>query len=373
MTIHKFFRLFSLTVASLFWASCSDSDPQFYYPQSAKLDPSEDVGEDSSSSETSDAESSSSAETESSSAESVESSSSAGNPPESSSETPTSSSANSSSSGVSSSSESERYILAKDSSVTCVKESQMFPSTSCQTSSDSYTCDDYKKYLGKDTSVTERVLNKWEDALEFCGAISEMPSVVYGVFPPACNPNAVYLSSVLKCSNDSTYRYYQLDGNLAYRNTQEYNEAHGISSSSAPQSSSSAEPLVQSCKQEDFVLFADILADVQKALYEKIVSELLKNASLTESQTTYLEKLLDRENKTLKGNFAPYRLGNLEVEYTSMDGYSEYWFDGYIAKTKTCADGTPETTERYQEKYDAILAECIEIIENEVKAASAEE
>ena len=242
MTIHKFFRLFSLTVASLFWASCSDSDPQFYYPQSAKLDPSEDVGEDSSSSETSDAESSSSAETESSSA-------------------------NSSSSGVSSSSESERYILAKDSSVTCVKESQMFPSTSCQTSSDSYTCDDYKKYLGKDTSVTERVLNKWEDALEFCGAISEMPSVVYGVFPPACNPNAVYLSSVLKCSNDSTYRYYQLDGNLAYRNTQEYNEAHGISSSSAPQSSSSAEPLVQSCKQEDFVLFADILADVQKALY----------------------------------------------------------------------------------------------------------
>ena len=215
MTIHKFFRLCSLTVASLFWASCSDSDPQFYYPQSAKLDPSEDVGEDSSSSETSDAESSSSAETESSSAESVESSSSAGNPPESFSETPTSSSANSSSSGVSSSSESERYILAKDSSVTCVKESQMFPSTSCQTSSDSYTCDDYKKYLGKDTSVTERVLNKWEDALEFCGAISEMPSVVYGVFPPACNPNAVYLSSVLKCSNDSTYRYYQLDGNLA--------------------------------------------------------------------------------------------------------------------------------------------------------------
>ena len=369
MTIHKFFRLFSLTVASLFWASCSDSDPQFYYPQSAKLDPSEDVGEDSSSSETSDAESSSSAETESSSAESVESSSSADNPPESSSETPTSSSANSSSSGVSSSSESERYILAKDSSVTCVKESQMFPSTSCQTSSDNYSCDDYKKYLGKDTSVTERVLNKWEDALEFCGAISEMSPVVYGIFPPACNPNAVYLASVLKCSNDSTYRYYQLDGNLAYRNTQEYNEAHGISSSSAPQSSSSAEPLVQSCKQENFVLFADILADVQKALYEKTVSELLKNTSLTESQTTYLEKLLDRENKTLKGNFAPYRLGNLEVEYTSMDGYSEYWFDGYIAKTRTCADGTPETTERYQEKYDSILAECLELIEKESKAS----
>ena len=364
MTIHKFFRLCSLTVASLFWASCSDSDPQLYYPQSAKLDPSEDV-EESFSSEAD----SSSAEIESSSAESEESSSSADEPPESSSETPSSSSANSSSSDVSSSSESERYILAKDSSVTCVKESQMFPSTSCQTSSDSYTCDDYKKYLGKDTSVTERALNKWEDALEFCGAISEMPSVVYGVFPPACNPNAVYLSSVLKCSNDSTYRYYQLDGNLAYRNTQEYNEAHGISSSSAPQSSSSAEPLVQSCKQEDFVLFADILADVQKALYEKIVSELLKNASLTESQTTYLEKLLDRENKTLKGNFAPYRLGNLEVEYTSMDGYSEYWFDGYIAKTKTCADGTPETTERYQEKYDSILAECLELIEKESKAS----
>lgn len=363
MTIHKFFRLCSLTVASFFWASCSDSDPQLYYPQSAKLDPSEDV-EESSSSEAD----SSSAEIESSSVESEESSSSADEPPESSSETPSSSSANSSSSSVSSSSESKRYILAKDSSVTCVVESEILPS-SCHTSSGDLACDDYKKYLGKDTSVTERVLNKWEDALESCGAISEMPTVVYGIIPSPCPPNAVYLSSVLKCSNDSTYRYYQLDGNLAYRNTQEYNEAHGISSSSAPQSSSSAESLVQSCKQEDFVLFADILADVQKALYEKVVSELLKNTSLTEAQTTYLEKLLDRENKTLKGNFAPYRLGNLEVEYTSMDGYSEYWFDGYIAKTKTCTDGTPETTERYQEKYDSILAECLELIEKESKAS----
>ena len=69
-----------------------------------------------------------------------------------------------------------------------------------------------------------------------------------------------------------------------------------------------------------------------------------------------------------------------DAEWTTLtnylNGHEEYrsgGFDGYIAKTKTCEDGTPVITERYKQKYDAILAECIEIIENEVKAASAEE
>ena len=80
-----------------------------------------------------------------------------------------------------------------------------------------------------------------------------------------------------KCSNDSTYSYNNcwLDDNLIYTNRQEYNEAHGISSSSAPESSSSAENLVKSCAQGEFALFVDILADVQTTLYEKFSKQLL--------------------------------------------------------------------------------------------------
>jgi hypothetical protein len=82
---------------------------------------------------------------------------------------------------------------------------------------------------------------------------------------------------------------------------------------------------------------------------------------------------LDRENKTLKGPFSPYLPASYKSDSWLIKEKSSAWFTGYIAKTKTCEDGTPVITERYQQKYDAILAECIEIIENEVKAASAEE
>ena len=55
----------------------------------------------------------------------------------------------------------------------------------------------------------------------------------------------------------------------------------------------------------------------------------------------------------------PYLTGEVyDVKYQSLSYESEEWFNGYIAKTKTCANGSPETTEKYQQKYDAILAEC---------------
>jgi hypothetical protein len=364
MTIHKIWRLCSLTVATLFWTSCStDSNPQFVPSQADNADSSADVEEDSSSSESSDIESSESSDAKSSSAEAVESSSSADKRPTSSSETSTSSS-----SGALSSSESVHYVLAKDTSVTCEKTYYSVP-PSCLTSGESLSCDDYKKYLGRDTSVTETILNKWEEKLESCGAIVLQMAPLYGISYPACNPNASFPMPMFTCSNDSSYKYYVLDGNQVYRNRQEYNEAFGISSSSVPESSSSSEAKVQSCKQEDFALFADILAEVQKDLYKKIVNDLVKDASLTEAATTYLESLLDRANKTLKGNFAPYYSGNRDVENTSLEGVSAHWFDGYIAKTKTCPEGSPEKTERYQEKYDAILSECIELIGKNSKAA----
>ena len=43
MNIRKFWRLSCLTVASLFWASCSESNPQFPIAQSANPDSSADA------------------------------------------------------------------------------------------------------------------------------------------------------------------------------------------------------------------------------------------------------------------------------------------------------------------------------------------
>jgi len=78
---------------------------------------------------------------------------------------------------------------------------------------------------------------------------------------------------------------------------------------------------------------------------------------------------LDRENKTLKGPFSPYLPADYKSDSWLIKEKSSAWFTGYVAKTKTCEDGTPVITERYQQKYDAILAECIEIIEKNSKAA----
>ena len=44
MNIRKFWRLSCLTVASFFWASCTESNPQFPMAQAANPDSSADVG-----------------------------------------------------------------------------------------------------------------------------------------------------------------------------------------------------------------------------------------------------------------------------------------------------------------------------------------
>ena len=227
-------------------------------------------------------------------------------------------------------------------------------------------------FLKKDTSVTEKVLLAWEEKLESCGAVS-MPVAVYGVFYDPCANAPTYTKVEMKCSNGAYYSDYRVDGDLVYKNVEEYNAAHGISSSSVAESSSSVqENIVQNCPHDEFALFADILADVQGALYEKIVKNLEENTSLTESQKTYLEGILDRENKKLKGNFAPYLEGDLRVEEVVLGEYGTHgvtsanWFSGYIARQQTCADGTPEITELYKEKYDAIYEEALELLNSQV-------
>ena len=340
MNICKFWRLCCLTVASFFWASCgSDVNPQIPMPSPANPDSSSDLNESSSSEESSSSVASESSSSEVLAVSSAEVESSSSHSP------------------ISSSSSAE-YVLARDPSVSCEKVWQQVSICAKE-----YSCDELKTILEKKQSVSEKLLSSWEEELESCEGISEMSPAVYGC-SPCCSTKLFFK---MWCSNGDTYAHYVTDENKkVYTSIQEYNEIQGI----VP------ENLTESCPQGEYALFVDVLADVQTTLYEKLSKQLEENSSLTEKGKAYLERLLDQEKKALKGYLYPY----LFDYYEDSDWYgykmkqaSKNWFSGYIAKTKTCEDGTPVITERYQQKYDAILAECIEIIENEVKAASAEE
>ena len=357
MTIHRIWRLCCLTVASFFWASCdSDSSTQATDSDIPEPDSSADY-EKSSSSEG--ASVSSSAAESSSSETSLSSSSLAEKTPGSSAENAPSSSETeiSSSSDVASSASTPQFVLARDASVTCRDSSYKVAACS---STKGLTCDDYKKYLAKDTTLSKSLLTEWEDKLQKCGAIEEFVAL-YGIAYDPC-ATATKLVSVMKCSDGSTYKDFVQERNLIYTSTEEYNEAHGISSSSVAESSSSeSEPLVQNCLHGDYALFADILAEVQKEIYQKLSDALeVPDLGLTEAQKQFYEGLLDRENKKLKGKLSPYYMDEYEhdVMHTSLNYESKNWFDGYIAKTETCAGGTSVTTERYQDLYDKILKEC---------------
>ena len=356
MNIRKFWRLSCLTVASFFWASCSESNPQFPVAQSANPNSSADANGEGFGDESS----SSTAVPESSSSDSAMQSSSSDAPALSSSAVESSSSeiSNSSSSNVSSSSSVPLYALARDTSVSCSV--KWYTVSLCE---NEYSCDELKTILGKKQSVSEKLLSSWEEKLESCEAISEDSGTLYGVGPCV----STRMKYVMQCTNDSSYSHYQVDQKLVYTSTQEYNEAHGI----VP------EDLVESCPQGDYALFIDVLADVQKVLYEKWVKRLEEDSTLTEEAKMYLEGLLDHEKKALNSSLAPYLPNGIDLYNPRMYGFemkraSKHWFNGFIAKTEACENASSATTETYQQKYDAILAECIEIIENKVNGVSAD-
>jgi len=373
MNIRKFCRLGYLTVASFFWASCTESNPQFPIAQAANPDSSADATE-SSSSDAALTESSSSLPTEEATSSSDEGTSSSLDAAMSSLNVESSSSVGATS--VSSSSEAVKYVLARDTSVTCSKSVTFMQD--CPKASPSYSCVDLQTFLKKDTTISEKILTSWEEKMESCGVIREN-APVYGVVSPVCPYRTV---NYLKCSDGKNYDLFKEENGVAYITESEYYETHSSaaesSSSVAASSSSVPEDLVKNCPKSEFVLFADILAEVQSKLYERLVKNIEENTALSDSVKSYLETLLDRDNKTLKGNFSPYFPGSDQnVESTSLKWDSEEWFNGYIAKTESCADGTPVTTKRYQQKYAAIYQECLDIIskkindiiENESKAA----
>ena len=360
MNIRRFWRLCCLSVASFFWASCSESNPQFPMTQAMNPDSSADangrgLGDESSSSTVAPESSSSENAAQSSSSDFPESSSAAVE----SSSSGISFSSHSSSSIASSSSSVPLYALARDTSVSCSE--KWYTVSLCE---NEYSCDELKTILGKKQSVSEKLLSSWEEKLESCEAISEDSGTLYGVGPCA----STRMKYVMKCSNDSSYSHYQVDQKLVYTSTQEYNDAHGI----VP------EDLVESCPQGDYALFIDVLADVQKVLYEKWVKRLEEDSTLTEEAKMYLEGLLDHAKKALNSSLAPYLPNGIDLYNPRMYGFemkraSKHWFNGYIAKTETCENAFSVTTETYQQKYDAILAECNDVIENKLKVPSSEE
>ena len=168
MNIRRFFRLSCLSVMGFFWASCgSDSDTS---TSVTVLDPgtdpegsSEALPQTSSSAEPS----SSEAVPESSSSEIVQSSSSID-------------SAESASLGD------DRVKLSRDTSVTCtVKYTLGNDCLSSGSSEPSYSCMQLQEFLAKDTTVSQKILDKWEEKLMSCGAVQE-PETVYGIVYTTC-------------------------------------------------------------------------------------------------------------------------------------------------------------------------------------------
>ena len=357
MNIRRILRLTCLTVTSLFWASC-DSDSNAQGPDNSQ-NPESSADEvkpySGSEPESSAAVPESSAQSETSSSE----------------ESLPSSSSSSDVAGQSSSS-AEQLVLASNPSVSCSTVQTIVEQ--CPVSSEPYySCTDLQEFLKKDTTVSEKILNAWEEKLLSCDAVEE-PQTLYGIIYRTCPHVQV---TYLKCSDGKTYQLYANDDGIAYVTKKEYDETH--SSSSVAESSSSSAPtdLMTNCPHDGFALFADILADVQKEMYELIVSgdiyAMLEGETwFTDKSKEYVESLLDHDKKALKGNFAPfYDHGDMDPLYFACKN-SENWFDGFIAKTKTCADGVPVETDRYKETYKALLAEAFDVVFEKAKNAVAE-
>ena len=359
MDLRKVLRLSCLTVASLFWASCGDDsssqssapDPEIPEPDSS-ADASNDeklgsaTDKTPTSSESSEKLSSAEAVEESSSSEAVEMSSEAQD--------------------LSSSSETG-YVLSTDTTVTCEKKAYSEPACS---STKGLTCDDYKKYLASDTSISEKLLSEWEDKLRSCGAVQE-PAVLYGVSYNPC-ATAFYEGTAMKCSNGSTYKNYRLEGNKVY--------LYSSSSSESSSSESEEEDMVHNCPQSDFETFVDMLPDVRKALYDVLTDEsycaefiYTERNAISEAGKAYIESLLDHENRTIKGGrLSPFFIGDVPE-----DGSEDYlagkalnnttWFSGYVAKTETCSDGAPVTRKKYESLFSWVLTEAIDNIVDKAK------
>ena len=290
-----------LSVAAVFWASCSDNAQPLYGT----------IGTDDSAPESSESlEPPSSASIEETSSNSEATSSET---PESSSSTPAENL---------SSSSAKQYRLASDSSVTCTSEQIIY--SECvyvSTKSDrSRTCPSLQADLENNTTRSIEELAEIEDELENCSEFLEEP--LYGV--PSCM-NQMRVRFEYKCSDGKTYTNLREKDGLIYTETAYdslFNSSSSFTSSSSEASSSSAAPSPL-CQKTDFVL-RDIVAD------SCIAQKLDSLAAAGEDVSDNLKNCVN----------SSYRRA----------------YDGEYAQTQIC-DGDTTVNPRYQAKLDSIREE----------------
>lgn len=288
-----------LSVAAVFWASCSDDAQPLYGT----------IGTDDSAPESSESlepPSSASIEETSSSSEAT------------SSETPESSS---SAPDEKSSSSVEQYRLASDSSVTCTSEQIIY--SECvylSTKSDrSRTCPSLQADLENNTTRSIEELAEIEDDLENCSDFYAEP--VYGV--PACM-NQMRVRFEYKCSDGKTYTNLRAKDGLIYTEAAYdslFNSSSSFTSSSSEASSSSAAPSPL-CQKTDFVEKNEVS---NNCINEKLDSLAAAGENVTDSVRTCVNRSF------------PYD-------------------EGEYARTQIC-DGDTTVNPRYQAKLDSIREE----------------
>ena len=288
---------FFLSVAAIFWASCSDDAQPLYGT----------IGIDDSAPESSESLkpiSSTAIEETSSSSEATSSGT-----PESSSST----SANNLSSNSA-----EQYRLANDTSVTCTSEQIIY--SECvylNTKSDrSRTCPSLQADLENNTTRSIEELAKIEDDLENCSDFLAEP--LYGV--PSCMHQA-RVRFEYKCSDGKTYTNLRAKDGLVYTEAAYdslFNSSSSFTSSSSEASSSSAAPSPL-CQKTDFVEKNEVS---KNCINEKLDSLAAADENVTDSVRTCV-------NRSFRYDVGEY------------------------ARTQIC-DGDTTVNPRYQAKLDSI-------------------
>lgn len=366
MVIRKYWRHLCLTFAAFFWSSCGD-DGNSVTPSDnggAVVPPAESsadvAGESSSSEETLEVLSSSSQEPVRDT-------------------------------GV--------ITLFSDPSVTCEKDAKwiMFPIYALGRKS-AGSCEDIRILVEKGSAYSKEELEEMEASLEDCRNSLCEPVALYGVIsqPPIVGTRT-RIDVTYNCSNReryySSYNYSVIEpenpgfprdeDNILYLTEEEYNTAKLSRASMAkaaprfepePDSSDSEETVSPECDRMGFVEVDEIYEAASKTLYAKYADE-LANDSLSEDRRNFLNQVCDEQNSTIRKDILPEYdyYENLSFEsQCSLKGWLDesIWFSGYIARYQKRPDGTVEETERYREKFSAILNKLEEVIESKYKPKS---
>ncbi|PWJ63750.1 MULTISPECIES: hypothetical protein [unclassified Fibrobacter] len=365
MFIRKYWRHLCLTFAAFFWSSCGDDSNSVTPPDNggAVVPPAESsanvVGESSSSEESLEAISSSSLEPVR---------------------------------------DTSVITLFSDPSVTCEKDATWIVSPIYALGRKSAgSCEEIQILVEKGSAYSKEELEEMEDSLENCRRYMCETVTAYGVisYPPVIG-HRTSVNITYKCSNrEQYYSSYSFSGlikpenssfprdenGVLYLTEEEYNAAKLSRASMAkatpkfapePDSSNTEETVPPECDRMGFVEVDEIYESASKTLYAKYADE-LANDSLSEDRRNFLNQVCDEQNSTIRKDILP----EYDVYYENLSSESQcslkgwlddsIWFSGYIARYQKRPDGTVEETERYREKFSAILNKLEEVIESKYK------